>query len=329
MKAIWYNKFGESKDVLNYGDVPDLSPKTDEVKVELYYSAVNPSDTKKRNGANPKLLDDGMVVPNSDGAGVIVEVGKKVDSSRIGERVWIFNAQYEQNLGTSAEFVCVPQFQAVPLPDNASYEIGAMMGIPAMTAHRAVFSDGSLENQNVLITGGAGRVGFYAIQWAKMAGATVIATAGNKRSIEDCKLAGADLVAGHLDESVVKEILDFTKGVKISRVIEGDFAANLNPVLDLLDFNAVIATYSSMTNMFPEIPFVRMMFMDITIRMILVYAMKKDAKKAAIDDIYEALKMNKLKHRIAETIDLRQSVKAHELIEQGSNYGCVLLKIKE
>ena len=140
------------------------------------------------------------MIPNSDGAGDIVAVGDGVSPDRIGERVWIYNAQYGRQLGTSAEYVCVPSNYTVVLPDNADYNTGAMMGIPAMTAHRCVFADGDVGNQIVLVTGGAGRVGYYAVQWAKQNGATVIATASSESSAEQCTNVGADLVVGHPSE---------------------------------------------------------------------------------------------------------------------------------
>ena len=262
MQAVWYNKFGPAKDVLEIGDYQTPQPERGDVKVRVYASGVNPSDTKKRLGANPALLNDGSVIPNSDGSGEIVALGDGIENRDVGERVWIYNAQFGRQEGTSAQYVCVPSNQAVWMPDNASYETGAMMGIPAMTAHRCVCADGSVNGQTLLITGGAGRVGYYAIQWAKYFGATVIATGSSGKSVEHCKQAGADLVVGHPSEMVVNEILDFTSGKKVDRIVDGDFGVNLPSVLDVLKTGGVIATYSSMTNMTPAIPFVRMMFMD-------------------------------------------------------------------
>ena len=327
MKAAWYNKFGLAEDVLECGDYPTPEPATGEVKVRLYTSGVNPSDTKKRLGANPALLDDGPVIPNSDGAGEIVALGASVDNRKIGERVWLYNAQYGRQEGTSAEYVCVPSKQAVWMPDNASYEIGAMMGIPAMTAHRCVCADGNLDGQILLITGGSGRVGYYAIQWAKYFGATVIATASSPESMEYCKKAGSDFVIGHPSDETATEILDFTNGEKVDRVVEGDFGINLLPVLGVLKTSGTIATYSSMTDMNPTIPFVRMMFMDITIKMVLVYAMPWEAKQEAIKDITTILSDGEFDHRVAATFPLEKSAKAHEEIEKSNNYGSVIISI--
>ena len=326
MKAAWYSSFGTAEEVLKIGEFETPEPEAGEVKIRVYASGVNPSDTKKRLGANPALLDDGPVIPNSDGAGEIVSVGEGVSPSRIGERVWVYNAQYGRQLGTSAEYVCLPSDYAIILPESADYNTGAMMGIPAMTAHRCVFADGSVEGQTLLITGGAGRVGYYAIQWAKQYGATVISTASSDASREQCNNAGADLVVGHPSDESVSEILDYTDGKKIDRIIEGDFGANLLPVLEVLKVGGTIATYSSMTDMNPSIPFVRMMFMDITIRMVLVYEMPDEAKEHAAKDITTMLGQNRFDNRVAKEYSLDDIASAHTLIESGKPHGSVIIK---
>jgi len=326
MKAAWYNSFGSAEEVLNVGEFDTPEPGAGEVKIKVYASGINPSDTKKRLGANPALLDDGPVIPNSDGAGQIVSVGEGVSSSRVGERVWVYNAQYGRQLGTSAEFVCLPSEHAIILPDSADYNTGAMMGIPAMTAHRCVFSDGSVDGQTLLITGGAGRVGYYAIEWAKQNGSTVIATASSEESTEHCVKAGADLVVGHPSDESVSEIMDYIDGKKIDRIIEGDFGANLLPVLDILKTSGTIATYSSMTDMNPSLPFIRMMFMDITIRMVLVYAMPDQAKEHAAKDITTMLNQNSFTNRVASEFSLDNISDAHQMIESGKAYGSVIIK---
>ena len=327
MQAVWYNKFGSAENVLEVGEYQTPEPAQGDVKVRIHASGVNPSDTKKRLGANPALLNNGPVIPNSDGSGEIVALGEGVNNRNIGERVWIYNAQFGRQEGTSAQFVCIPSNQAVWMPDNASYEIGAMMGIPAMTAHRCVCADGSVDGQILLVTGGAGRVGYYATQWAKYFGATVIATGSSRKSVEHCKQAGADFVVGHPSNKTAAKILEFTSGRKVDRIVDGDFGVNLPSVLDVLKTNGVIATYSSMTNMNPVIPFVRMMFMDITIRMVLVYAMPGEAKQQAIEDITDMLTGGNFDHRVAATFPLEQSAKAHNEIERGDNYGSVIITI--
>ena len=167
MLAAWYKKFGTANEVLEVGDFDEQYPKEGEVKIRIYSSAVNPSDTKKRAGSNLDILKDGFIIPHSDGSGEIIDVSDKSLKHRVGEKVWIFEAQHNRNFGTASEYVCLPSFNAVRMPDGLSYDIGAMIGIPAMTAHRCIHNSKNIEGQYVLITGGAGRVGHYAIQLAK------------------------------------------------------------------------------------------------------------------------------------------------------------------
>jgi NADPH2:quinone reductase len=327
MKAVWFNSFGKAREVLVYGEQEVVQPGRGEVMVRLSSSAVNPSDVKKRMGASPTLLDHGEVIPNSDGAGVIEAIGEGVNQKRLGERVWVYNGQYGRSMGTSAEFITLSQEQAVFLPDEADFHVGACMGIPAMTAHRCVMADGAVKDKLLVVTGGAGRVGHYAIQLAKHFGAEVIATAGSDRSKKHSEEAGADFVVGHPSEATNRAILEYTKGRKVDRVIEGDFGVNLPFLLEIMETNGVIATYSSMTVAEPKLPFIRMMFMDITLRTVLVYVMPWQAKKDAMDDITTLLSTNALKHRIAQTYPLAESALAHEAIERGDQLGCILLDI--
>ena len=327
MKVVWYNSFGKANDVLIHGEQEAVQPGNGEVLVKLKSSAVNPSDVKKRMGASPTLLNQGYVIPNSDGAGVIEAIGEGVDQRRLGERVWVYNGQHGRRMGTSAEYITLPQEQAAFLPGEADFKVGACMGIPAMTAHRCVMADGPVKDKLVLVTGGAGRVGHYAIQLAKHKGAEVIATAGSARSKKHCEDAGADYVVGHPSETTNKAIMEYTKGRKPDRIIEGDFGANLHFLLDILGTNGVIATYASGTNTEPQLPFYRMMYLDVTLRTVLVYVMPLQAKKDAIDDITNLLSTNVLKHRIAQSYPLAESARAHEAIEQGEVFGCVLLEI--
>ena len=154
MKAAWFDEFGAAADTLKVGEQPTPEPGPGEVRVRLRTSGVNPSDVKKRAGAFPDLLDGGLVIPHSDGAGVIEAVGAGVPGGRTGERVWVYQAQYGRRFGTAAQYVALDAERAVPMPDNMSFEVGACMGIPAMTAHRCVFADGSVTGQTLLVNGG-------------------------------------------------------------------------------------------------------------------------------------------------------------------------------
>jgi NADPH2:quinone reductase len=326
MKAALFKSLGSADEVLEISEVDTPSPGHGEVLVRIHCSAVNPSDVKKRAGAFPDLLDDGYIIPHSDGAGVVEAVGRGVPASRIGERVWIYQAQYARRFGTAAEFVSVPASLAVTLPDHVSFDIGACMGIPAMTAHRCVFSDGPVAGKTILVTGGAGRVGYYATQLAKHAGAQVIATASSSEAREHCYLSGADAVCPHSGDELKQLVADLTKGQGVERVVDGEFGANLPSLLDVMATGATIATYSSMQVPEPVLPFKRMLFMDLNLRLVLVYAMPELAKQHAIDDISVCLEKNKLQHRIAHTLPLDQIARGHQLIEQGGFYGAVVLR---
>jgi NADPH2:quinone reductase len=325
MKAVWFEEFGPAADVLVPGDQPRPQPQAGEVLVRLHTTGVNPSDVKKRAGAFPNLLDDGLVIPHSDGAGIIESVGEGVAADRIGQRVWVYQAQYGRRFGTAAEYVALAQERAVCLPDAASFEVGACLGIPVMTAHRCVFADGDVAGQTVLVTGGAGRVGYYAIQWAKRAGARVIATAGSAEDRDTCLALGADGVCNHRQPGWGLLVLEENDGNRIDRVIDVEFGANLEEILACVRIGGTIATYSSTQVPQPPLPFLRMMFMDLTIRMVIVYAMPEAAKAAAIAAINEALRAGDLQHRIAHLLPFEQMPRSHELIEAGGFGGCVVV----
>ena len=315
MKACWFEAFGAAQKVLKQGDWPTPEPGPGEVLVRLHTTGVNPSDVKKRAGAFPDLLDAGPVIPHSDGAGVITAVGNGVPDSRIGERVFVYQAQYARQCGTAAEFVALDSLRAPVLPDNTSFEVGACIGIPIMTAHRCVFADGPVADQLLLVTGGAGRVGHYAIQWAHRAGARVIATASNEQDATACREAGAEAVVNRREPEWGQAVLDLTGGQKIDRVIEVEFGANLPELLQCVRIGATIATYSSTVVPEPALPFRTMMFMDLTVRMVIVYAMPEEAKAKAVADTQAALTEDGLQHRIAETLPFDQMAKAQEIIE--------------
>ena len=327
MRAAWFEKFGDAADVLTIGEVDTPIAEPGEVLVRLHTSGVNPSDVKKRAGSFPNLLDGGFVIPNSDGAGVIEAVGEGVDTSRIGERVWVYQAQYARRFGTAAEYVALDSSRAPSLPDKAGFDVGACLGIPVMTAHRTVFADGDVAGQTIVVTGAAGRVGHYAVQWASQAGATVIATASNDEDAATCKAAGAAHVVNHRSESFADDILAANGGERIDRAIDLEFGANLGTWIATLKTSGTIATYGSVAVPEPTLPFFQLMYMDANIRFIIVYAMPEAAKEHAIRDIHEALSNDRLEHRVAASMPLDDIAAANELIEQGSIRGAVVLDI--
>ena len=327
MRAALYRQFGAARDVLELCDIDTPEPGPGEVLVRLQTSAINPSDVKKRAGAFPDLLDDGFVIPNSDGAGTIEAVGEGVDKSRVGERVWVYQAQYERRFGTAAQYVAISSNCAPRLPAEAGFDVGASLGIPAMTAHRAVHADGDVEAKTLLITGGAGRVGHYAIQWARRAGASVIATASNPADIAACKEAGADHIVNHRAEDFARQVLDANDGELIDRVIDLEFGTNLPVSVEVLQTGGTIATYGSAQKPEPVLPFYKMMYKDLTVRMIIVYAMPESAKDHAVADINRALSSGWLQHRITRTMPLEDIAAGNEVVEAGAVRGAVVLEI--
>jgi NADPH:quinone reductase-like Zn-dependent oxidoreductase len=327
MRAAWFESFGPARDVIVIGQQPRPAPGRGEVLVRLKTSGVNPSDVKKRAGSFPALLDGGLVIPNSDGAGVIEAAGVGVDPNRIGERVWVYQAQFGRRFGTAAEYVAIDAARAVPLPDHTSFEVGACLGVPAMTAHRCVFADGPVEAQVLLVTGGAGRVGYYAVQWAKAAGARVIATASNPPDAELCRAAGADHVISHREAGWGERVKALNGNAPVDRVIDVEFGANLPEVLQCIRVGGIIATYSSTQVNEPKLPFFRMMYLDLTIHLVIVYAMPEAAKQQAIAALTSALAADQLRHRVAHCLPLDQLAHANELVEHGVR-GCVLVDLK-
>lgn len=326
MKAAFYERNGPAGEVLQVGEMAMPAAGPGEVLVRVKASGVNPSDVKSRAGLRAKMSWP-RVIPHSDGAGVIEAVGAGIDPARVGERVWIWNGQWQRPFGTAAEYIALPNAQAVHLPDGVPYEAGACLGIPAMTAHRCVFADGPVAGQTILVTGGAGAVGHYAIQLARWGGARVIATVSSADKAAHAKAAGADLIVNYKSEDVAEAAKDFTKGQGVDRAIDVEFGANLSTTLACLKANGIIATYASSAVMEPKLPFYPMMFQGVTLRMILVYILPEAARRDAIHDINKALVQGALVHAIAETHPLERIAAAHQVVESGEKIGNVVVTI--
>lgn len=265
-------------------------------------------------------------MPEAD-AGVIEAVGSGVDASRVGERVWVYQAQFGRRFGTAAQYVAIDESRAVLLPETAGFDVGACLGIPAMTAHRCVHADGPVGGQTVVVMGGAGRVGFYAIQWARHAGALVIASASNPRDEAVCRSAGAQYTFNHREPHWGERVKALNGGKPVQRVIDVEFGANLPEVLKCIGIGGVIATYGSTQVREPKLPFFQMMYLDLTLRLVIVYSMPEQAKRDAIADIDRMLREGQLQHRIAATWPLKQIAEANEQVERGGSPGCVVVAI--
>jgi NADPH2:quinone reductase len=330
MRAAFYESKGPARDVLRVGERPTPQPAAGEVRVRVHVSAVNPSDTKARSGVRVKEMPFPVVIPHQDGAGVIDAVGPGVDAARAGERVWIYEANLNRPFGTAAQYTCVPAHKAVALPAGIDFTIGACLGIPAMTAHRCVFADGPLDGKTVLVHGGAGAVGYYAVQMARLGGAArVIATVSRAQQEERAREAGADALVNYRTEDVAARVNALCGAqAAVDRVIDVAFGANLGVNLAVLRPSGVIATYASDAVPEPKIPFWPMVFKDVTVRFVLVYAMPAQAHADAAAFITTALARGALKHQIHRVFTLDEIVAAHEATESMANVGKVLVRVE-
>lgn len=326
MKAGWYKKFGAAKDVIEIGEMDSPKVGVNEVLVRIFASGVNPSDVKKRSGYGEPFTEE-RIIPHSDGAGIIEEVGSGVDPGRLGERVWLYNGQFERPFGTAAEYIVLPGSQAVQMPETLSYVEGACLGIPAMTAHRCLFADGPIAERTILVTGGAGSVGNYAVQLAKWGEANVIATVSSAEKREHAMQAGADHVINYKTEDVVNSIMELTKGQGVDKIVEVDFGGNLQVTQQVTKNSGTVACYASAGNREPKVPIYTLMFKNTNLRLVLVYNMPETAKIAACNDINQAINDGKLVHPIAEQFSLDQLAAAHEAVESGLSIGNVIVEI--
>jgi len=325
MKAMWYERFGAAADVLTLGDLPDPMAGPGEVLVRLRASGVNPSDVKLRAGARAgAVMGFPRIVPHSDGAGVIEAVGAGVDRGRIGERVWVWNAGWQRAFGTAAELVALPSEQAVRLPDGTSFAEGACLGIPAMTAWYAVMGDGPVAGQTVLVTGGAGSVGRYAVQMARLGGARVIATVSSEAK-------GAHSTAGewvsYRDTDVAGAVMDLTGGAGVDRIVDVDFGANQATDLALVKPGGVIASYASSAEMVPRLEFYPFMFKNVRLHMLIVYQLAGDLRRAGERQLTEWLEAGVLSHAVVVGGGLADCAAAHDRVAAGDKLGTVVLDI--
>ncbi len=292
----------------------------------MHTSGVNPSDVKARAGARGPVTYP-YVIPHSDGAGVIDAIGSGVSPSRIGERVWTWNAAWRRPFGTCAEFVCLPAAQAVSLPSNTGFDAGACLGIPAMTACHAALGDGPLAGKTVLVTGGAGAVGHYAIQFARWSGAQVITTVSSEAKSRHAKAAGADHVINYREQDVVAAVRELTAGAGVDRIVEVEFGGNLAVSNQVLKVGGVIAAYGSAAVPTPQLPFYPMMFNHTTLHLLLVYALTDAERARACGLLTSALEAGILQNHIAARFSLDDTAQAHVAVESGTSIGNVVVTV--
>jgi NADPH:quinone reductase len=328
MRAAFYERLGAAHDVLRIGELPTPAPGHGEVRVRLAWSGVNPSDVKSRRGGASGSMPFPRVVPHSDGAGTVDAVGAGVPAARVGERVWTWNAAWGRPFGTAAEYVVLPAEQAVRLPDGVDLAVGACLGIPALTAYHAVVTDGGVVGKRVLVAGGAGAVGHYAVQLARLLGARqVLSTVSGAEKGALAKAAGADVVVNYRTDDVVQRVRTATEGEMVDRIIEVDYAANVALDLDLVRPDGEIVVYGSGRPEIP-VPFGPMIRKNVGVRFFIVYNLRPDVRTRETAHLTAMVERGDLAHNIAERLPLARIADAHEMVERGSATGNVVLSIE-
>jgi NADPH2:quinone reductase len=325
MRAVWYTQQGPASEVLRFGEQPTPAPSEGELRVRLVASGVNPSDCNRRAGKD-YAMESPLVIPNSDGAGTVEAVGAGVDASWLGRRVWLYNGQRGRPLGTAAEYIVIDSSLVAPLPDTTSFEAGACLGIPCMTAYRCVYLDGDVRDRWILVTGGAGAVGHYAVQLAKWGGARVIATVSSEEKAAHARAGGAEQVIDYRRENVSARVLEITGGKGVHRVVEVDLGGNLEATLACLGPNGTIAAYASRGNATPRIPFYRMMRRNLSLHTVLLYNSPQDFRRHAQQAIGRWLAEGNARHTVAATFPLSDTARAHESVEAGGKIGTVVVR---
>jgi NADPH2:quinone reductase len=329
MRAAFYEQVGPARDVLRLAELPDPEPASGEVRVRIQWSGVNPSDVKTRGGVRSRTLAFPRIVPHSDGMGVIDRVGAGVAARRVGERVWLWNAAWGRPFGTAAEYCCLPERMAVPLPDAVDGAAGACLGIPALTALHAVLMDGGVAGKAVLVAGGAGAVGHYALQLASRFGAArVITTVSSAAKAALAREAGADDVIDYKTEDGAGRVRELTGGAGVDRVIEMDLAANGALNLEVLRTGGECVAYGSGPTPL-ALPFLPLIAKNLQLKFFMVYHLSDADRARAQATLQRLLSRGELMHNIAERLPLARIAYAHEIVEQGRAVGNVVLAIDQ
>jgi NADPH:quinone reductase len=323
MKAVFYTSQGPAEQVLSFGNQPFPEVGAQEVLIRLRTSGVNPSDFKIRRGdVGPMLFP--LIIPHSDGAGDVESVGGDVSRDLIGKRVWVWNAQWKRAFGTAAEYISIPVSQTVLLPDHASYEAGACLGIPAMTAFHAVALVNGHRDQTILVSGGAGTVSQYIIQIAKAQGFRVLTTVSGESKALAARAAGADGIIDYRREAVGSVALALNGNRPVDAIIELDISANARLIPSVLKPHGSIVIYGY-SEPSSSLPLQWLMRSCITAKFMLVYDLTQAERATAISGLCKLLNSNELRHSIGARFSLDETVAAHQAVEAGSVIGKVVI----
>ena len=326
MRAVYYERTGPAADVLIVGEVETPHPERGEVLVAIAVSGVSPHDTKGRSGWTGRPMPHPRVIPHSDGAGVIAAVGEGVDARRVGERVWVYRADHRPGMGAAAEYAVVPADCAAPLPDDASFAVGAGLGVPALTAHAAVFAGGPVTGLNVLVQGGAGAVAAYAVQFARHGGARVFATVSSPEKADHARRYGAEEIIDYHKEDVAARVLALTGGRGVDRIVEVDFGANLAADVTMIAPHGWIASYSSSRVREPVFPYYDFAPKDVTIRTVQGKLLFGETAKAGVAAITQLMGRGALQHPPTLAFPFRHTAAAHAALESGTTIGKIVVE---
>ncbi len=331
MHAVWFERVGPAHQVLQSGTLPTPIAAPGEVLVRVAVSGVNPHDTKKRSGWAGRALAAARVVPHADGAGVVAAVGAGVPASRVGERVWFFRADIARpGGGSAAEFAVVAGAHAVALPERVDdFATGAALGVPGLTAHEAVFSDGPVTGQTVLVHGGAGAVGGYAVQFANWNGARVIATVSSPDKARHALERGAAATIDYRREDVAARVMELTAGVGVDRIIEVDLGANLAVDVATIKPHGVIASYSSTRVREPVLPYYDLAPKGVVLRFVQGMILTEASRAAGARLLNVLAERAILIHPPLHRFPLECTADAHEALESGAVVGKVLVDVAE
>ena len=328
MKAAWYTHNGDAEDVMVVGELPTPSPQAGEVLVRLATSGVNPSDVKSRR-ARP--VTDPLIVPHSDGAGVIEAVGAGVSAARVGERVWLWNGQWQRPLGTCADYIALPEAQAVALPADTDFAAGACMGIPGLTAVQAVILAerlaGDLRGQTVLVTGASSAVGHYITQMVTLVGGRVIGTVGSEAKAAHARAAGLQEAIFYKTEPVPERVKALTHGRGADVIIDMDFSTTARWASEgALAAHGQVVCYGSNALEVP-LPFRPWLYQSMGVRFFLVYDLTPADRRVAVQRLSDMLARQQLQHSIGARFGLAQIAQAHRTVEAGQTVGNVVIDL--
>ena len=328
MRAVWYERQGPAREVLELGEMPTPEAGHGEVRVEVRASGVNPSDVGLRMGRGGRPMQFPRFIPHSDGAGVVDQVGPGADPAWLGKRVWIYNgARAGRCFGNAADFICLSEDLVYELPERTGFAEGATLGIPAMTAHCCLFSHGGIDGKRVLVTGGAGAVGHYALQLARWAGAAMtIATVSSPEKADVARSGGAQHVIDYRKEDVAARVLQLTDGKGVDHIVDVDFGGNLAAGMKALALNGSWAVYASSGAASPKLLVPALMAKNLNLQFLVLNSLPHAVRKRAQREVTAFAATDSAIHAIAGRFTLEESAQAHELVESGTKLGTVIVE---